>query len=77
MKYYVSKSAVCPFYQQEEREKRKIRCEGYARGVSTHVVFGGGNPFISHKRKFCYSETGYKKCPYYAVAAKQYEEERK
>ena len=75
MKYYVSKAAVCPFYKQEE--KTKVRCCGYEKGVHMHLVFADQEKKMVHKRRFCEHIKGYLKCPYYSVAAKQFEEDGK
>lgn len=75
MKYYVSKAAVCPFYKQEE--KTKLRCCGYEKGVHMHLVFGTQAKKAVHERRFCYHIKGYLLCPYYKIAAKQFEEDGK
>lgn len=72
MKHYISKSAVCPFYQQEERQK--VRCEGFEKGTSMHLVFTSLEGKDKHKRECCCNEAGYKKCPIYVIVARQYEE---
>lgn len=72
MKHYVSKSAVCPFYRQEERQK--VHCEGLKQGMSTHLVFTGKEQLEKHKEEYCCNLQNYINCPIYEAVAKKCEE---
>lgn len=75
MKYYVSKSAVCPFYTQEERQK--VHCKVFSEGTTMHLVFADKEHMEKHKQSFCYNIKEYSGCPFYKIAAQQFEEDGK
>ena len=59
MRHYESKSAVCPFYRKES--KQKIYCEGVTDGNSIHMAFDSPTSMQDYLWCYCYTNK-YKYC---------------
>lgn len=74
MKHYVSTSAVCPFYEQEQ--PMKIHCEGFSKSNTIQISFKNDERKKLYTSKRCYSLENYKKCPIYQAVEKCYVEDK-
>ena len=72
-KYYAASTAVCPFYLCEESQR--VHCEGFKKGTQIHLFFDSKRCKSEHKKKYCHSLEGCKKCPLNGVIMAQYQEE--
>lgn len=68
----VSKSVICPFYTEEDRQT--IFCEGLEPGTSVHLAFSTPPLLKTYKKRFCEC-TRYKKCLIAQMLFKKYEED--
>lgn len=73
--HHLSKSAVCPFYQNAEGFK--VKCEGFNEGTRICLCFADKNRMNRHTKIYCRNINGYYNCPLYPVIYKQYEEDKK
>lgn len=70
MKHYESKSAMCPFYHSEE--KQKIHCEGILPYTTIHMAFMSQADLRKHKQKYCHC-MDYDKCPIADMLNRKYD----
>lgn len=73
MKGYCSKSAVCPMYKQEYRDRCSICCEGFSRETRIHTFFSSKDELLKHEKRYCNDIKGYGLCPVYLMASRKYE----
>lgn len=60
MSKYISKYVVCPYYRKHD--DYRIRCEGFDKDNTIHVVFGNKVKLKEFCEKHCNSFSGYHKC---------------
>ena len=60
MAEYVSSSAQCPFYQEEQNNRKTVVCEGVAKGSNTCLAFQTKEASKKYREKHCYYN--YKDC---------------
>lgn len=55
---YISNEVRCPFYVSEDGYR--VRCEGLAKKMHTHMVFPTPQSKSAYKKRYC--DTRYKDC---------------
>lgn len=73
---YDAKYIVCPYYlgiyNEEQRKKGQIRCEGVSKGNSISLVFGSENQRKEYKKTYCNSITQCQKCLIHQMLDRKY-----
>lgn len=68
---YMSARIVCPFWLGDAKNPTRIRCEGFATGITTELCFRSKAQFEKQHGEYC--ETyAYKNCPIKKLAEKKY-----
>ena len=49
----IDKAVRCPFYRSTEPKERRIRCEGVADGVTTHLAFSTREKYKAYMERCC------------------------
>ena len=61
--YWKESDVKCPFYISGDRDKRSLRCEGYAEGTSVTSSFKSLAAREKHMGSYCVGR--YERCPMY------------
>ena len=70
------KYAACPYYlsnyNEEQRKKGQIRCEGVSKGNTISLVFGSETNRRDYKKKYCHDVSNCHKCPIHLMLDRKY-----